>query len=65
MSMAGLARYAEAILLQAGCRVEAYEKYALEVNRVTTYLATYRLISKKYPEIDADRLLTDLIATTP
>ena len=63
--MAGLARYAEAILLQAGRRVEAYEKYALEANRATTYLATFRLLSKKYPEIDADRLLTDLIATTP
>jgi tetratricopeptide (TPR) repeat protein len=63
--MAGLARFAEGVLLQAGRRTEAYETYALEANRATTYLATYRLVSKKYPEIDADRLLTDLIATTP
>ena len=63
--MAGLARFAEGVLLQAGRRFEAYEKYALEANRATTYLATFRLLSKKYPEIDADRLLTDLIATTP
>ena len=63
--MAGLARFAEGVLLQAGRRSEAYEKYALEANRATTYLATYRLVSKKYPEIDADRLLTELIATTP
>ncbi len=63
--MAGLARFAEGVLLQAGRRSEAYEKYALEANRATTYLATYRLVSKKYPEIDADRLLSDLIATTP
>jgi len=63
--MAGLARFAERVLLQAGRRSEAYEKYALEANRATTYLATYRLVSKKYPEIDADRLLTELIATTP
>jgi len=63
--MAGLARFAEGVLLQAGRRSEAYEKYALEANRATTYLATYRLVAKKYPEIDADRLLTDLIATTP
>ena len=63
--MAGLARFAEGVLLQAGRRTEAYEKYALEANRATTYLATYRLVSKKYPEIGADRLLTDLIATTP
>lgn len=63
--LAGLARFAEGVLLQAGRRTEAYEKYALEANRATTYLATFRLVSKKYPEIDADRLLTDLIATTP
>jgi len=63
--MAGLARFAERVLMQAGRRTEAYEKYALEANRCTTYLATFRLISKKYPGIDVDRLLTDLIATTP
>lgn len=63
--MAGLARFAEGVLLQAGRRAEAYEKYALEANRATTYIATYRLLSERYPEIDADRLLTDLIATTP
>jgi tetratricopeptide (TPR) repeat protein len=62
---AGLARFAEGVLLHAGRRVEAYEKYALEANRATTYLATYRLVSRRYPEIDADRLLTDLIETTP
>ena len=63
--MAGLARFAEGVLLQAGRRAEAYEKYALEANRATTYIATFRLVSKKYPELDADRLLMDLIATTP
>ena len=63
--MAGLARFAEGILLHAGRRIEAYEKYALEANRATTYLATFRLIAGRYPEIDPDRLLSDLIATTP
>lgn len=63
--MAGLARFAEGVLLQAGRRTEAYEKYALEANRGTTYLATFRLIAGKYPEIDPDRVLADLIATTP
>jgi tetratricopeptide (TPR) repeat protein len=62
---AGLARFAESVLLEVGRRAEAYEKHALEANHATTYLATYRLVSKKYPEIDADRLLADLIATTP
>jgi tetratricopeptide (TPR) repeat protein len=63
--LAGLARFAESVLLEAGRRTEAYEKYALEANRATTYLATYRLVSKKYPEIEPDRLLSDLISTTP
>ncbi len=63
--MAGLARFAEGVLLQAGRRTEAYEKCALDANRATTYLATFRLIAGKYPEIDADRLLSDLIATMP
>jgi tetratricopeptide (TPR) repeat protein len=63
--MSGLARFAEGVLLQAGRRTEAYEKYALDANRATTYLATFRLIAGKYPEVDADRLLTDLIATMP
>lgn len=63
--MAGLARFAESVLLESGRRTEAYEKFALEANRATTYLATYRLVSKKYPELDPDRLLSDLIGTTP
>lgn len=63
--MAGLARFAEGVLLNAGRRTEAYEKYALEANRATTYVATFRLIAGKYPEIGPDRVLSDLIATTP
>jgi hypothetical protein len=63
--IAGLARFAEEVLLQAGRRSEAYEKYALEAYQGTSYLATFRAIAKKYPEIDPDRLLSDLIATTP
>lgn len=63
--MAGLACFAEGVLLNVGRRTEAYEKYALEANRATTYVATFRLIAGKYPEIDPDRVLSDLIATTP
>ena len=37
--MAGLACFADEVLLHAGRRAEAYEKYALEANRATTYLA--------------------------
>jgi hypothetical protein len=63
--MAGLVRFAEGVLLHAGRPTEAYEKYALEANRATTYLSTFRLIAGKYPEIDPDRVLSDLMATTP
>ena len=63
--MAGLARFAEEVLLQAGRRTEAYERYALEAYQGTSYLSTFRAIARKYPEIDPDRLLSDLIASTP
>ncbi len=65
MPMAGLARFAEGVLLNVGRRTEAYEKHALEANRTTTCVATFRLIAGKYPEIDPDRVQSDLIATTP
>ena len=63
--MAGLARSAEGVLLNAGRRTEAYEKHALEADCATTYVATFRLIAGRYREIDPDRVLSDLIATTP
>lgn len=50
----------EEILLAAGRREEAYERYALTANQANTGLATFRQIAKKYPEIDPQRILTDL-----
>jgi hypothetical protein len=50
----------EQILLAAGRREEAYERYALTANQANTGLATFRQIAKKYPEIDPQRILTDL-----
>lgn len=50
----------EEILLAAGRRAEAYERYALTVNQANTGLATFRQIVKKYPEVDPHRILTDL-----
>ena len=50
----------EEILLTAGRRAEAYERYALTANQANTGLATYRQIVKKYPEVDPQRILTDL-----
>jgi len=50
----------EEILLAAGRRGEAYARYALTANQANTGLATFRQIAKKYPEIDPQRILTDL-----
>jgi hypothetical protein len=50
----------EEILLAAGRRTEAYERYALTANQANTGLATFRQIAKKYPEVDPQRILTDL-----
>jgi hypothetical protein len=50
----------ERILLDAGCENEAYEKYALTACMSSTGLATYRMITKKYPALDPKRILLDL-----
>ena len=63
--MGTLARFAEEVLLRAGRRAEAYTKYAVAANQANSRLATYRAIAKKYPEIEPDRLLRDLIDATP
>jgi tetratricopeptide (TPR) repeat protein len=54
----------EEILLAAGRRAEAYERYALTANQANTGLATFRQIAKKYPEINPQRILTDLAEAT-
>lgn len=60
-----LARFAEEALLQAGRRVQAYERYAIAAHQADSRLASYRAIAKTYPEIEPERLLRDLIASTP
>jgi hypothetical protein len=45
----GIARACEEILLSDGSVEEAYSRYAIEANRKTTHLATYRAIVQKYP----------------
>lgn len=54
----------EEILLAAGRRAEAYERYAFTANLANTGLATFRQIAKKYPEVDPQRILTDLAEAT-
>lgn len=55
----------EVILISAGREEEAYRLYGLKANYRQTYLATYKAIAKKYPGIDKNVILQDLINSTP
>jgi hypothetical protein len=60
-----IARFAEAELLKAGRRAEAFNQYALLANQANTHLARFRALTKKYPELAKDKLLDHLIASAP
>jgi hypothetical protein len=60
-----IARTCEEILLSSGLSDEAYNRYALDANQGTTYLATFRAIVKKYPNKSAADILRDLVASQP
>lgn len=60
-----ISRACEEILLSSGLAEEAYSRYAIEANRKTTYLATFRAIAKKYPYKEPGDILRDLVASTP
>jgi hypothetical protein len=55
----------EGILLSSGRIEEAYRRYGLYAHRAGTYLATFRAVAKAYPSIPRDRVLSDLIETSP
>ena len=55
----------EEILLASGMVEEAYNRYGVEANQKTTYLATFRAIVKKYPAKKPVDILKDLAAATP
>jgi hypothetical protein len=55
----------EAILLAAGRVEEAYEQFALSATWASTNLATFRAIRKKYPMVDPETNLRDLIEGSP
>lgn len=55
----------ESILLDAGRREEAYERFALAAATGNTRIARFRSIARKYPERDPDAILGDLVASTP
>jgi hypothetical protein len=62
---AAVAEACEAILLAEGMEERAYDLYALAANRRSTYLATFRAITAKYPDKGRADILRDLIASTP
>ena len=60
-----IARFAEAALLKADRRAEAFDQYALLANQANSNLSTFRALAKMYPELAPDKLLSHLIASTP
>lgn len=60
-----IAKACEAILLSSGMVDEAYRRYAVEANQCTTNLATFRAIKKKYPHVSPEKILRDLIDSSP
>lgn len=60
-----IAQVCEDILLSMGSAEEAYERYALDSNQKTTNLATFRAITKKYPQKSPVTILHDLIESQP
>ncbi len=64
-SLETIARFAEAELLKAGRRAEAFDQFALLANQANSNLSTFRALAKKYPELAPDKLLEHLIASTP
>ena len=73
---AATARFCEEALLQAGRQTDAYERFAIWPIRLwapaptqaNSHLATYPAIAKKYPQVDADRVLScgqSQLAATP
>lgn len=60
-----IAQVCEEILLTSGMAEEAYNRYAIEANRKSTYLATFRSIAGKYPNKKPVDILNDLVAGTP
>jgi len=60
-----VARTCEEILLADGKAEQAYARYALQANRKTTNLATFRAVASKYPQKNPADILSDLAAHTP
>jgi len=62
---AALSALAEQMLREAGRSEQAYARYAIAAHSAHTHIATYRAIAKRYPLIEPQRILGDLIASSP
>ncbi len=60
-----VAHICEEILLSSGEVDTAFERYAAEANRSSTYLATFRAVRKKYPSRTDAEVLALLVRSTP
>src|SRR6266545_659553 len=60
-----IALVCEEILLSSGMAEEAYERFAVVANQRSSYLATFRAITGKYPRRQPAAVLRDLVASTP
>ena len=60
-----ISKTCEEILLSIDKADDAYNRYAIEANRKSTYLASFRAISKKYPYKKPAIILQDLVDSTP
>lgn len=56
-----IAVFAENLLLKAGRRAEAFDRYALLANQSNSNLSTYRALARKYPELEPAKLLGYLV----
>ncbi len=55
----------EEILLRSGMRDQAYQRYGLHAHRMMSHLATFRAVTKKYPERPPHDVLMDLVNASP
>lgn len=58
-----IAQFCETILVRQGRGEEAYRRFGLPTPAGNTYLAMWRDLVKRYPDIDARGILEDLIET--
>ena len=55
----------EEILLRSGMRDDAYKRYGMRANGMTSHLATFRAVTKKYSERPPHDVLMDLVNASP